>query len=84
MQALSISKSLSEARSSAEKGQVNCKELRDLVIQAISESGGRVDYVEVSVLERTCFTALAFLIALNFKTPILKEQNLCFTSFFLY
>ncbi|KAM1003606.1 hypothetical protein EV1_003866 [Malus domestica] len=45
--ALSISKSLSEARSSAEKGQVNCKELRDLVIQAISEAGGRVDYAEI-------------------------------------
>nr|XP_028958359.1 LOW QUALITY PROTEIN: pantoate--beta-alanine ligase [Malus domestica] len=43
-----ISKSLSKARSSAEKGQINCKELRDLVVEAISEAGGSVDYAEVS------------------------------------
>ncbi|KAM1483689.1 hypothetical protein TB2_034968 [Malus domestica] len=57
--ALSISKSLSKARSSAERGQINCKELRELVVEAISEAGGRVDYAEVSIAELACFTALA-------------------------
>lgn len=49
MQALSINKSLSRARFSAEKGLISCKELTDLVIQAINEAGGRVDYAEVSM-----------------------------------
>ncbi|TQD95984.1 hypothetical protein C1H46_018471 [Malus baccata] len=57
--ALCISKSLSKARSSAEKGQINCKELRELVVEAISEAGGRVDYAEVGIAELACFTALA-------------------------
>lgn len=60
IQALSVSKSLSKARPSAEKGQINCKEMRDLVVEAISEAGGIVDYAEVSIAELTCFTALAF------------------------
>ncbi|KAL8055370.1 hypothetical protein ABFX02_04G051600 [Erythranthe guttata] len=45
--ALSISKSLSNAKFAAEKGQLNCKELRDSVIQAIQEAGGKVDYAEI-------------------------------------
>ncbi|KAK9943151.1 hypothetical protein M0R45_008769 [Rubus argutus] len=45
--ALSINKSLSRARFFAEKGQISCKELTDLVIQAINEAGGRVDYAEI-------------------------------------
>lgn len=60
MQALSINKSLSRARFSAEKGQIGCKELTDLVIQAINEAGGRVDYAEVSMGQLPCFTALDF------------------------
>lgn len=35
------------AKASVEKGQVNCRELRDLVIQEIHNAGGRVDYAEV-------------------------------------
>lgn len=46
LQALSISKSLFRAKCSAEKGQINCKELRGLVIQAINDTGGRIDYAE--------------------------------------
>ncbi|KAI3449875.1 hypothetical protein Pfo_006540 [Paulownia fortunei] len=45
--ALSISKSLSNARFAAEKGQIDCKELRDSVIRAIHEAGGKVDYAEI-------------------------------------
>ncbi|KAK3193366.1 hypothetical protein Dsin_024676 [Dipteronia sinensis] len=45
--ALSINRSLFRAKSNVEKGQVNCKELRVTVIQAISEAGGRIDYAEI-------------------------------------
>ncbi|XP_057480298.1 pantoate--beta-alanine ligase [Actinidia eriantha] len=45
--ALSINRSLSEAKSAAVKGQVDCRELKNLVIQAIHEAGGRVDYAEI-------------------------------------
>ncbi|KAA8550644.1 hypothetical protein F0562_002328 [Nyssa sinensis] len=47
--ALSINRSLSKAKAkfAAEKGQVNCKELRSWVIQEINEAGGRVDYAEI-------------------------------------
>ncbi|XP_060970647.1 pantoate--beta-alanine ligase [Cannabis sativa] len=45
-QALSINKSLSRARIAAEKGHVNCQELRDMVIKAIHEAGGKFDYAE--------------------------------------
>lgn len=47
VQALSISKSLYNAKSAAENGQVDCKELRDTVIRSIQEAGGKVDYAEV-------------------------------------
>jgi hypothetical protein len=39
---------LSGAKSAAENGQVNCRELRNLVIQAVNSAGGRIDYAEVS------------------------------------
>lgn len=45
--ALSISRSLSRAKSAAEKGQVNCQNLKDSVIQAIQEAGGKIDYAEI-------------------------------------
>lgn len=45
--ALSINRSLLKAKSCAEKGQRNCRELRNLVIQAIDEAGGKVDYAEI-------------------------------------
>uniref|UniRef100_A0A5B7BVE8 Pantoate--beta-alanine ligase n=1 Tax=Davidia involucrata TaxID=16924 RepID=A0A5B7BVE8_DAVIN len=45
--ALSINRSLSKAKFAAEKGQFNCGELRNSVIQAINEAGGRVDYAEI-------------------------------------
>ncbi|XP_065873435.1 pantoate--beta-alanine ligase isoform X2 [Euphorbia lathyris] len=44
--ALSINKSLFKAKSCAEDGQVNCSVLRDVVIQAITEAGGKIDYAE--------------------------------------
>ncbi|KAL7139051.1 hypothetical protein ABFS83_09G024800 [Erythranthe nasuta] len=44
-----ISKSQSNAEFAAENGQLNCKELRDSVIQAIHEAGGKVDYAEESL-----------------------------------
>ncbi|KAL0459314.1 UNVERIFIED_CONTAM: Pantoate--beta-alanine ligase [Sesamum latifolium] len=47
VKALSISKSLFNAKLAAENGKVNCKELRDSVIQAIHEAGGKVDYAEI-------------------------------------
>ncbi|KAG6717533.1 hypothetical protein I3842_04G105100 [Carya illinoinensis] len=45
--ALSINRSLLRAKLSAEKGQVNCRELRNLVTQAVDKAGGRIDYVEI-------------------------------------
>ncbi|XP_050367112.1 pantoate--beta-alanine ligase [Argentina anserina] len=45
--ALSISKSLSRARCSAEKGHISCRELTDSVIEEVNEAGGRVDYAEI-------------------------------------
>ncbi|KAI6694472.1 hypothetical protein NL676_022182 [Syzygium grande] len=45
--ALSISRSLSRAKSATEKGQVNCQNLKDSVIQAIQEAGGKIDYAEI-------------------------------------
>jgi hypothetical protein len=47
LQALSINRSLSGAKSAAENGQVNCRELRNLVIQAVNSAGGRIDYPAV-------------------------------------
>jgi len=38
---------LLKAKSAAEDGEVHCEKLRNLVIQCISEAGGRVDYAEV-------------------------------------
>lgn len=51
LQAASISRSLSRAKIAAEKGRVNCRELRDSVVKAIEEAGGRVDYAEVTTHE---------------------------------
>ncbi|CAA2999544.1 pantoate--beta-alanine ligase [Olea europaea subsp. europaea] len=45
--ALSISKSLFKAKFAAENGQNDCQELRNAVIQAIHEAGGKIDYAEV-------------------------------------
>ncbi|KAJ1377225.1 Rossmann-like alpha/beta/alpha sandwich fold [Sesbania bispinosa] len=45
--ALSINKSLLRAKSEAGDGQVHCEKLRDLVIQGITEAGGRIDYAEI-------------------------------------
>lgn len=47
LQALSINRSLSKAKFAVERGQVSSKELRNSVIQAIEEAGGKVDYAEV-------------------------------------
>lgn len=49
LQALSISRSLSEAKVAVEKkGQHNSRELRNIVVIAIQEAGGTVDYAEAS------------------------------------
>ncbi|KAJ6403801.1 hypothetical protein OIU84_012079 [Salix udensis] len=45
--ALSISRSLLGVKSAAENGHINCRELRDSVIQAVSEAGGKIDYAEI-------------------------------------
>ncbi|KAG9449154.1 hypothetical protein H6P81_009119 [Aristolochia fimbriata] len=45
--ALSISQSLLKAKFAALKGQTCCPELRNSVVQAITSSGGRVDYAEI-------------------------------------
>lgn len=49
LQALSISRSLSEAKVAVEKkGQHNSRELRNIVVIAIQEAGGTIDYAEAS------------------------------------
>ncbi|CAI9107460.1 OLC1v1006813C1 [Oldenlandia corymbosa var. corymbosa] len=45
--ALSISRSLAEARIAAGNGNVNCKELKKSAIQAVQEAGGVIDYAEI-------------------------------------
>lgn len=47
LQALSISRSLFEAKAAAEKGKLVCSDLRRSVIEKIEAAGGKVDYVEV-------------------------------------
>ncbi|XP_028801949.1 pantoate--beta-alanine ligase [Neltuma alba] len=46
-QALSINKSLLGAKSAAANGQIDCNKLKNFVIQAITEAGGRIDYAEI-------------------------------------
>uniref|UniRef100_A0A9I9D8G5 Uncharacterized protein n=1 Tax=Cucumis melo TaxID=3656 RepID=A0A9I9D8G5_CUCME len=46
--ALSINRSLSKAKSAAEQGELNCKRLKNLVVDEIQEAGGELDYAEVS------------------------------------
>ncbi|KAK1420596.1 hypothetical protein QVD17_22314 [Tagetes erecta] len=46
-QALSISRSLFEAKSAAKKGKNICSELRQSVIESIEAAGGKIDYVEI-------------------------------------
>lgn len=45
--ALSIYGSLSRAKFAAKNGQLSCTVLRDSVIQAIHEAGGKIDYAEI-------------------------------------
>ncbi|CAI0426641.1 unnamed protein product [Linum tenue] len=46
--ALSISRSLFQAKSLVERGQTtNCSDLRGTLVQAISGAGGKIDYVEI-------------------------------------
>ncbi|KAI3801131.1 hypothetical protein L1987_29234 [Smallanthus sonchifolius] len=46
-QALSISRSLFEAKSAAKTGKNICSELRQSVIESIEAAGGKIDYVEI-------------------------------------
>ncbi|PIA36190.1 hypothetical protein AQUCO_03400242v1 [Aquilegia coerulea] len=45
--ALSINRSLSRAKLAAENGQTSCRDLKDLVTQAMLEAGGIIDYAEI-------------------------------------
>lgn len=45
--AVSINKSLFRAKSAAEDGQIHCEKLINLVVQSITEAGGRIDYAEI-------------------------------------
>jgi hypothetical protein len=59
---------LSGAKSAAENGQVNCRELRNLVIQAVNSAGGRIDYAEVSHKTSSlplCFFFFFFFLAIS-------------------
>ncbi|KAI9109143.1 hypothetical protein K1719_019766 [Acacia pycnantha] len=47
MALVSINKSLLGAKTTAANGQIDCNMLRNLVIQAVTEAGGRIDYAEV-------------------------------------
>lgn len=46
-QALAISRSLKEAEALVKEGETNAAQLTELVHNAITAAGGRVDYVEV-------------------------------------
>ncbi|XP_022156035.1 pantoate--beta-alanine ligase [Momordica charantia] len=45
--ALSINRSLSKAKSAAERGERNCKKLQNMMVDEILEAGGRLDYAEI-------------------------------------
>ncbi|KAK6946943.1 Pantoate-beta-alanine ligase [Dillenia turbinata] len=45
--ALAIYRSLSQAKSGAGNGQLNCRALIDMVVQATNEAGGKTDYAEI-------------------------------------
>nr|XP_010909335.1 pantoate--beta-alanine ligase [Elaeis guineensis] len=45
--ALSINRSLLQAKLSVQKGKHSCQDLKNLVVQTITKAGGRIDYVEV-------------------------------------
>lgn len=47
LQALSINRSLSKAKSAAEKGHIKSRELINSVIESVQGAGGRIDYAEV-------------------------------------
>ena len=40
---------MSKAKSAAERGELNCKRLKNLVADEIQEAGGELDYAEVSL-----------------------------------
>ncbi|KAF3341620.1 pantoate--beta-alanine ligase-like protein [Carex littledalei] len=46
-QALSIYKALSEAKVGVSKGRILSQEIKDSIVQTVSDSGGRIDYVEI-------------------------------------
>ncbi|XP_038886858.1 pantoate--beta-alanine ligase isoform X2 [Benincasa hispida] len=48
LKALSINRSLSKAKSAAERGELNCKRLKNLVVDEVREAGGELDYAEPS------------------------------------
>uniref|UniRef100_A0A0D3FRF9 Pantoate--beta-alanine ligase n=3 Tax=Oryza TaxID=4527 RepID=A0A0D3FRF9_9ORYZ len=45
--ALSISRSLVDARTGALKGNTDCKQIKNKIVQTLTETGGQVDYVEI-------------------------------------
>jgi pantoate--beta-alanine ligase len=46
---LSISRSLTNAKMAALSGNNHSQEIKDQIVQALTEAGGQVDYVEVMV-----------------------------------
>uniref|UniRef100_A0A0D9W1H2 Pantoate--beta-alanine ligase n=1 Tax=Leersia perrieri TaxID=77586 RepID=A0A0D9W1H2_9ORYZ len=45
--ALSISRSLVDARTAALKGNTDCTQIKNKIVQTVTETGGEVDYVEI-------------------------------------
>ncbi|KAL5210477.1 hypothetical protein ABZP36_006100 [Zizania latifolia] len=45
--ALSINRSLVDARTAALKGNTDCEQIRNKIVQTLTETGGQVDYVEI-------------------------------------
>ena len=60
LQALSISRSLTEAKAAAENGQVNCRELMNSVIRSVQGAGGLIDYAEVRQASYVIFLLFAY------------------------
>ncbi|CAN6545148.1 unnamed protein product [Malus baccata var. baccata] len=76
---------LAMTRSSAEKGQINCKELRDLVVEAISEAGGRVDSAEPTSLNGKMFCCYCCIVdqgSLESVEEIRRSVVLCVAAWF--
>ena len=77
MQALSISRSLVNARTSVLNGNNHGQQIKDQIVQTLTEAGGQVDYVEVM------FLAFPWLLNLSVFLDLLSFSQLSYLQFIM-